>query len=452
VARHAYWDWASRIGQTKVTTLEEAGDLFAELFRMAVRQRIPKGGSLAAHLSGGMDSSSVVCLAREELARKANSSTLFALSLVYRRPSLVGERSYIDLVLRQGGPVEPHFLEADGTLDFDWFQEAIPQHDEPSAHLRSMPSQRLVVEAADRLGAVMTLSGLGSDEIADYPPYHLADLLRWGRWLAAVKEAGRWARARNQGLWSVLRKCGLQPLWPIWWREGWGPLGRQGYGTWPKLGLFSVPPWVRPDFARRYQLRQRGQLYAQRMFGRPTALSWTLFALATTSGDWGRWHLAAPRGLNFSHPFRDPRLVCFTLGLPTQLRGVPGMIKPVLQAAMRGVLPKEIRIRGDKHGFDDMYGLGLRRHLPHLEELVRHGAIRELGILNPEDLIGVLHKAALGIGDVSACDRLDKSLCLIAWFDQIVRRRPSAEPVVVHRLEGQTRSGKPHLALLAGRP
>jgi hypothetical protein len=104
---------------------------------------------------------------------------------------------------------------------------------------------------------------------------------------------------------------------------------------------------------------------------------------------------------------------------------------------MRDVLPEEIRTRPDKRGFDDVYGLGLCRHLPHLEHLVRHAAIGELGILDPEELIPVLQKAALGIGDVSACDRLDKTLSLIAWFDQLVRRRPLGEPVVVQRLDRQ---------------
>jgi asparagine synthase (glutamine-hydrolysing) len=432
--RHNGWDWVSRIGRTGAATLEEAGEQFGSLLRQAVRQRIPKEGDLAAHLSGGMDSSSVVCLARDELGAGPGPLPLFTLSLVYRRRSLAGERPYIDLVLRQGGPVEPQFLEADDVLYFDWFQEEFPRHDEPSGLLRSMPSHRLLVQAADRLGAVMTLGGDGSDEIACYQPYHLADRLRRGRWLAALKEASRWARARNRGLGSVLRQYGVEPLWPRWWREGWGPLLRCGYGTWPRLGFFSVPPWVRSDFARRYYLHQRGRAYARRIFGPPTDTSWNLFMLATTSGDWQRWHLAAPLGLNLSQPFRDPRLVCFTLGLPRHLRGVPGLTKPVLQTAMRGVLPEEIRTKKCSPGFDDVFGMGLRRNLPHLERLVRHAAFAELGIIDPEKLIPVLRQAALGIGDSQATDRLDKTLSLIAWFDQALRPRPAGEPCVTLRL------------------
>jgi asparagine synthase (glutamine-hydrolysing) len=424
VQRHTYWDWVSRIGQSNVATLDEAGEQFAGLLRQAVRERLPDG-PVAAHLSGGMDSSSVVCLARNGLAARGNTSPLFTLALVYQRSSLVGERAYIDHVLRQEGPAEPHYLQADDVLDFDWFTEEIPYHAEPYSDLRSLPSQRILAQAADRVGAVTVLTGLGSDEITDYQPFHFADLLRRGRWITVLIEAAQWARASNRSLPSILRPYGLGPLATIFRRERRRLFSRDGYGIWPHLGWFTVPPWVRPGFAQKYHLRQRGQANARRMYGPPTALSWILFMLASTSGDWGRWYLTAPLGVNQSHPFRDPRLICFTLGLSRSLRAVPGMVKPVLQTAMRGILPEAIRTRPDKRGFDDVYGLGLTRNLPLLEQMVRSSAIRELGIFDLEKLISILHQASLGIGDVRACDRLDKTLAVIVWFDQIIRR-PSA--------------------------
>ena len=179
-----------------------------------------------------------------------------------------------------------------------------------------MPPRWLLVEAAYELGAVMILSGEGSDEIVSFQPYHLADYLRQGRWLTALKEASQWSLGRRFALGAALRYYGFVPLCPIWLREGWGPLFRHGYGDWPRLGLFSIPPWVRPEFARRYCLRERGRWHAQRIFGNPSEASWNSFTLQTMSGDWERWHLASPLGMNLSHPFRDPRLISFTLSLP----------------------------------------------------------------------------------------------------------------------------------------
>ncbi|HZW33980.1 MAG TPA: asparagine synthase-related protein, partial [Isosphaeraceae bacterium] len=426
VRRHVYWDWDSRIGRTEVATLEEAGAGFAWRLRQAVQQRVPERGHLAAHLSGGMDSSSIVCLARDVVSARSGSP-LFTLSLVYRRRSLAGERAYMDQVLSQGGPLAPQFLEGDQALFFDWFERGLPHHEEPCGVLPSMPPRRLLVEAADRLGAAMILSGEGSDEIVTFQPYHLADLLRRGRWLTALKEASRWSLGRRFALGSVFQYYGLVPLCPLWSREGWGPLFRNGYGTWPRLGLFSVPPWVRPEFARRHHLRERGRAHARRIFADPSEVSWRSFTLQTSSGDWERWHLAAPLGLNLSHPFRDPRLIRFTLGLPRRIRGVPGMVKPVLETAMRGVLPAEILTRKWNTGFDDVYGLGLRRNLPSLEQLILNENLGELGIIDTRKLIPILHQAALGIGDTQATDRLDKTLALAAWIAQFEGRRTTGE-------------------------
>jgi asparagine synthase (glutamine-hydrolysing) len=451
VRRHTYWDWTSRIGRTEVDSREEAGQELASRLRQAVRERMPHSGGLAAHLSGGMDSSSIVCLARDYLSSCASPSRLYALSLVYRRRSLAAERSYIDSVLRQGGPVEARLLDGEEILYFDWFRQELPLHDEPTGLLTCMPFHRALVNASDQLGAVMTLSGEGSDEIAYFLPYHIADHLRRGRWLAAFREACRWSTARNQGLWSVLGRYRLEPLWPVLLRDGLGPYLRRGYGAWPRLGFFSIPPWVRLEFASRHRMRQLGRDYARRMYGHPTEVSWDRSMFATTSGDWLRWNLAAPLGLNLSHPFRDPRVVCFTMGLPRQLHAVPGLTKPVLQAAMRGVLPDEILDRRDKRGFDDVYGLGLRENLPDLERLVWSAAIQELGIVDIAKLIPAMHQASLGIGDARATDRLDKTLALIAWFEQVTRRRPLDQPFESHRLgEGPTR-GKPDATILAGR-
>jgi asparagine synthase (glutamine-hydrolysing) len=379
--RHAYWDWAARIGRTETTSLDEAGQRCAGLLRGAVRERVVPWAGVAAHQSGGAASAAVVCLARDELAAQGARSPLF---------TLAGAEA----------------------LDYDWFREEIPAHDEPCSLLPSLPSRRLVIEAADRLGAAVTLSGLGGDEIVTCPPYHLADLVRGGRWLAALAEAQQWAAADNEGTWSVLRRFGVEPLRP---------------------GFVGVPPWVRRDFSRRQHLRQRSQDCARRMFARPAARSWDLFVLESTSGDWGRWHLAAPRGLNLSHPFRDPRLVAFALGLPRHLRG-----RPILEAALAGVTKWEgeapaepgakrfgrsLALPGGAHGNG---AVGLRRNLTMLEEMVRQAALRELGLFDHEELVRCLHRAAGEGGDRSRLEQMDRSLALIAWFDQVVGCRPAS--------------------------
>jgi asparagine synthase (glutamine-hydrolysing) len=175
-------------------------------------------------------------------------------------------------------------------------------------------------------------------------------------------------------------------------------------------------------------MRDLGIANARRMYRSPTPHSLDLMMIATSIGDWARWHLAAPRGLTLTHPFRDPRVIAFGLGLPLHLRATPGRRKPVLQEATRGLLPEEIRTRTEKCGFNDVYWIGLAKSLPWLEERVADSILGDMGLIEPDRLIDAMRQAALGVGDVIACEHIDKTLALIAWHDQLRSSRPSEWP------------------------
>jgi asparagine synthase (glutamine-hydrolysing) len=432
------WDWEDGVPDLAALTPREAGARFAELFRHAVRRRIGRG-SIAAHLSGGMDSSSVVCVARDLIAEGAGRSPLATLSLVYRGLGLAGEREPIDLVLDQGGPIAPHLLEADDALDFRWFDDDLPAHDEPYAGLFRLALERRLVEGARDAGATAVLTGAGADDRLDGHRLHIADRLRQGRWMAALREARRWARADNRGLASVLYHHGLAPILPVATCDGLGPLVRGGYGRWPKPGIYSIPPWIRPGFARSHHLRAKGLQIARCGRGMPAERASDLWALQAAVGDWSSWYLAAPLGLHTSHPFLDPALLRFCLGLPCDVRQVPGVKKPVLQEAMCEVLPEPIRTRYVKRSFNAVYWTGLVRHLPHLEAMVRGSRIHELGLLDARLLIEAMRQHAVGIGTAMAGGRINSTLALIAWFDQWER---SAQGRVASR-PGPLRSAGP---------
>jgi asparagine synthase (glutamine-hydrolysing) len=283
------------------------------------------------------------------------------------------------------------------------------------------------------------LTGAGADDRLDGNRLHIADLLRRGRCVAALGEARRWARADNKAVATILFHHGVAPILPTPVCDGLGPLVRGGYGRWPKPGAFAIPPWIRPGFARSHHLWSKGLQIARWGRGTPAERASDLWALQTAVGDWSSWYLAAPLGIHISHPFLDQALLRFCLGLPHAVRQVPGVKKPVLQEAMRGVLPEPIRTRRVKRGFNAAYWTGLARHLPHLEAMVHGSRIHELGLLDARRLIEAMHQHAVGIGTAMAGGRINVTLALIAWFDQWARSAP-----------GQRRN--PTRALTVGRP
>ncbi len=358
IQRTTTWDWAGLVERQEPITLVEAGARCEDLLRRAVDERVARG-SVAAHLSGGMDSSSVVCQARRCLDGSGGMRRLTTLSLVYRNTHLAGERAFAEMVVNQGGLIDGRFIDADEALDFDWFGEGIPEHDEPYAGLFRMGMERLLIDEAHRAGAATILTGTGADDFLDGRSLQIAGLVRRGRWIESLAEARRWARATNRSLADIWWRRGLGPNIPPSLRDGIGTWLRRGRGGWPALSATAVPLWIAREFARDHDLWEKGLDFARSLYTPSAERSADLCAIQTCSGNWSSWHLAAPLGMANSHPFLDPRLVEFCLRVPRAVRESLGTRKPVLREAMRGIVPEPIRARRDKRGFNDIYWCGL---------------------------------------------------------------------------------------------
>jgi asparagine synthase (glutamine-hydrolysing) len=423
-----------RPAQASDLDADAAGEQFLRLFREAVGQRL-QPGSTGAHLSGGMDSSAVVCVARDLLRAQQAAAPLHTFSWVYTLPALAGETPYVHMVLDQGGPVVGHLLDGDQMLDFDWFCPALPEHDEPFAFVNQIASQARSVRAAQEVGATTVLVGEGAEAAAEGLGYYLADLIRQGRWITALRDVRRRARIAGVSPWVVLRQCGLGPLVPGRLRDGVGTLCRRGRVSGSKVGRSAIPPWIRPGFAREHRLWEKGREAVGRYFRPPYEESASRFSADGLRGAWHNWHLAGPRGMHISRPFLDPRLLAFSLSLPHRLRFQPGIAKPLLQSAMKGILPEPIRTRRWKRDFNAPYRMGLARRRAELERMVEHSAIADLDVIDRPALRTVLQQVATGLGEATAGFRMNSTLALIAWYDQLspALARPADEPSEVVR-------------------
>jgi asparagine synthase (glutamine-hydrolysing) len=427
VEQHRSWNWLERMVDPGTDRPEELAARYGDLLRQAVRERLH--GRTAAHLSGGMDSTSVCLLAADCLASGGGAGPLHALSLVYERlPGLAPETPYLDLVPRRPGVVA-HRIPADDLLDFDGFDDA-PAHDEPCPWLWRITMERALIDEAARAGAATILTGLGADEMMDIQPYHLSELLLRGRPWAAWQEAARWARAENSSRWQFLYPFGIANLLPPWLRAGLGPLLRRGYARWETLSEWTIAPWVRHDFARRHDLRGRGLENIRRIHHacRPVGLSLALYGILDSTNDFSRWYLAAPHGIVLTHPFLDPHVLCLGLGIQARYTPEPGPRKPLLAEAMRGLLPEAIRTRRSKGHFDEVYYLGLARNLPALEALVRRAPVADLGLFDREVLLDCLHRAALGAANgLHGLIRLNSTLTFLKWLTMQEHGQSAAE-------------------------
>jgi asparagine synthase (glutamine-hydrolysing) len=412
-----YWQWLEKMVEPDTTRQEALSEQYAHLVRQAVRERLH--GRTASHLSGGMDSTSITTLAHNWLCAGVGQAPLHTLSLVYDRLSDLSEETpYLENVVEQLRGIVPHRIPADELLDFDSFA-APPPHDEPYVGLRRLPLDRATIDAAARCGAVTMLTGLGADEMTVASPFHITDLLQRHSLRTAWAEACRWARIDNCSPWHLLVLYGVSNSLPAWMRGGLHAWLHRGYATWDRQNKWTIAPWITPSFARQYALRTRAVEQARQTFNacQPTGLSFALSLIRSRMGDVNRWAIAAPYNLAVAHPFLDPRVLCFSLGIHATRRPDPCGQKPLLAHAMHDVLPAAIRQRRRKADFSVVYYGGLSRNLQHLEAMIHQVSPDDLPFFDKATLLRCLRQAALGAArGVDGTHKLNLTLSLLTWW------------------------------------
>jgi asparagine synthase (glutamine-hydrolysing) len=424
VERHVYWDWLKHIQDPGTDDVPEIAEQYRTLLQAAIQERIR--GRTLAHLSGGMDSTSIVLLAHDAICSGVGEAPLHTASLVYDRfPLLAQERPYIESVLQQETQITGHCIPADNLLDFDIFTDP-PPHDEPCTVLASYATQQPVAALAVAVGALTIFTGHGADEVHHLLPYYLTDVLRQRHFWQAWKEATKWAKARNCSPWSFLLTFGVSPMVAPW------AAGSRWAGALAKKDTdWSIPSWITPDFARRHALRCHALENARRMYQQceHTALSVTLDSIKSRAGDAFRWSVTAPLGIAHVHPFLDPRLLTFGLGMQRRLLPDPENMKPVLAEAMRDRLPPAIRQRQRKNGFNEVYYQGLTRNLHMLETLVRQAPLEEM--IDKDILIQSMQHGSLAVTAPRALQHLNYTLSLLKWLSMQQEWHQYQEQVVL---------------------
>jgi asparagine synthase (glutamine-hydrolysing) len=286
-----------------------------------------------------------------------------------------------------------------------------------------------MMDAAANAGATVILTGQGGDDMLDMLPYHLADLIRRGHFMAAWREACAWARGRGSTPWRILQLCAFPDLTNSFRHSRFArlvlPRRRRALRN---LGDWAVPDWIDAAFAKRYALADRAadaDAQARRMAPSPR-MAMVLQGIQRRVGNPVCAMLAAPRGIAMSHPFLDPRVISFAIGFQERFRPDPYQVKPILAEAMRGSLPEPIRTRRDKRSFNETYYLGLSRNAKGLKRMVESASDDGFGMLNKSVLISGIEEAALGIGDARGLYRFDTALAAIVWLanEREWRQRP----------------------------
>ena len=152
------------------------------------------------------------------------------------------------------------------------------------------------------------------------------------------------------------------------------------------------------------------------------------------AGDMARIYLGAPRGVHVSHPYFDPRLLCFGMAIPPALSCVANVAKPILAEATVYLLPLSIRFRKRKGNFNEVFFQGLHKNLPRLKRLISETPLDDLGVFDTKSMLDCLTQTSMGtVKDLRGVVRLNRSLSLLNWVSNLdAWSRAVSEPIERH--------------------
>ena len=384
----AYWALDPSV-ELRLGSSEEYAERFREIFTEAVRCRLRSVVPVGASLSGGLDSSAVVCVARD-LKSINGSGRVPTVSAVFDDEPEVDERSFIDIVVAQGG-IDPHYVRCDRLSPLQDIHRVLWHQDEPFG-APNMFAIWSIYGAAREQGLRVMLDGLDGDIVVSHGIAHLAELARRGRWWTlgtAVRRLSRDFYNYNATPSRLLWHRAIKPLAPDSLRRTWRALRGRNRLTWP-FGTFGV---INEEFARRNGVAER--LQAALETGMKPARSaredhWRhLTAPGVPSAMEVNGRAAAAFSIEPRHPFFDRRLVEFCLALPGEQKLHQGRTRSVMRRGLVGCLPEEIRHRGSKGNLAPHYRQAMLTHERELldevvlnnpnglEEFVDMAAVRE---------------------------------------------------------------------------
>jgi asparagine synthase (glutamine-hydrolysing) len=324
----------------------EYEEAFRVVLTRAVKRRLRGGDTTGAMLSGGIDSGSVVAIARR-LRREEGEPPLATFSAVAPDSETCIETRSARTTAGIGH-LAPHFI--DYTALGDLAPELIDLTlDLPTPFDRHMTLVRAVYLAANRAGCRAILDGVGGDIVlgdGGLLPY----LLRRGRVVEAWREARgpmflssrRNAAAR---LYQAAR-AGFTPEWARSLRQSFGP--RRVFGR-DEIAASLVAP----DFAARVglegrfaeQQRQRSALFRP---GSPEQRSRGILRPRVTAARERYEREAARLQIEPRDPFHDLHVISFCVSLPVEQLRRDGWPKSILRRAMAEEVPAEVLLRSKR--------------------------------------------------------------------------------------------------------
>jgi asparagine synthase (glutamine-hydrolysing) len=390
-----YWDFDTS-ATLRLASAGEYADAFRDRFSTAVRRRARGRRPVAVSVSGGLDSSSIFCMA-EVLRRngRIDCPPPVGISFTSDGGGDADERGYLVEIEDAYGVTIERFPMDMLTGIVDGAAEQVRAVEAPFLDCMWAVTRELQRRVASN-GARVLFSGQWGDQVL-FSSAYLVDFctqFAFGRVRQHAREYARYFGAREAAV--LLRRVPGDAVRYYIPRTIVGPI------KWLKRRLLRenrAKSWFSDRF-RQYALR-----YADRpatigsAFHSAHAQSIYLEARSKYHVQCMEWHnkIGALRGLQIALPLLDRDLLAFLMAIPGDAQTRDGVPRALLRDAMSGILPDAIRTRRWKADFGDVVNRSVANDARAICEALADSQAVRLGYLDASRVEPELSRLVAGL-------------------------------------------------------
>lgn len=427
-----YWDFNYNLDthHTEEYYVDELLSLLQDAVRLQLRSDVPVG----AHLSGGIDSSTVVCLAAPMYGSRFHTFT----GAFHEGPQY-DETSYASAVARHVNSI--HNETWPTAADFsDVMPRLIYMMDEPAAGPGVFP--QYFVSKLARANVKVVLGGQGGDEIfggyARYLVAYLEQCLKGA--IYGTQEEDKYVVTWDSIMPNLPLLQQYGPMLQSFWREGlFDEMDRRYFRLVSRLE--DAENLITPDL---WNAESRSRTFAafQQVFNNPAAKSYfnkmTNFDLKTLLPALLQVEDRTSMSVSLESrvPLLDHRIADLVTRMPPTIRFKGGDTKRVFREAVRNLLPKVVFDRRDKMGFPVPVADWFRGPLrDFLGDILLSPRARQRGLYRVDNVEGLLLK------EQKFGRQLWGLLSLELWFRAFMDAEQRPQPVATDALASSVSQG-----------